>query len=82
MDQTEISTMAECKSQVEPLVTTCIKMESMIATQVARPLDQLVAWEIPTLVEDSLDYLWQCAYEKTPTETRSVVYSVVELSPI
>lgn len=50
----------------------------MIAAQVARSTEQMVAKEISTSLVDSLDYILPCAYEKAPMGVSSIVHNVLE----
>lgn len=71
-------TIAESKPQTDNVVPSHGEIETMIAAQVKRATKQIVAKEITTLVEESLDDILQCAYENARSGVRSVVYNVVE----
>lgn len=70
--------MSKGKSNVYYDVSSYIEIESMVATQVARPTEQLDAKEISTIVVDSLDDIQPYKYEKVCTALHCIVGAFVE----
>lgn len=77
MEQLDPRNIGEKTSQVHNVVPSNTEIESMIASQVSRTTDQVVAREIATIVVDSLDNTLQYVCNKVCTKARSVVSNVL-----
>lgn len=78
MDQSETSTVAELKLQVDNVVRSNREMEARVAAQCTCTTEQMVAKEISAFVAESLEAILQWAYENACPGFRSVIYKFAE----